>query len=257
MDGRLKPREHGAYAELTFPVVSGFVVGGLSWAGFGLALVATAFFMAHEPAAVLLGARGERLRGSLSGAARRLLSKLAVVALAAGVLFLATAPPAALMLTLLPAGFGAAVAGAVVLGRVKTLPGELLVAATFSSVHVPIAASAGATGLSLWVPALVWFTGFALATLAVHSLKYRFKGRGPSGWTVPAAPALAVLAVATGVAAPLVGPELAPAAAILPLGLAVAAVSLVPIHPRYLKRVGWTLVTADILTLVLLGLLLV
>ncbi len=42
------------------------------------------------------------------------------------------------------------------------------------------------------------------------------------------------------------------AAAILPPTLAVLTVSLFKVHPRHLKRVGWTLVGANTLALVML-----
>ena len=50
-----------------------------------------------------------------------------------------------------------------------------------------------------------------------------------------------------------VNPYLAPgAAALLPPALAIIILSLIRVHPRHLKRVGWTLVGADTLTLLLL-----
>ena len=61
---RLRPREHGAYAMLLFPVVSGLAMGGLSWAGIAFAGLAVTGFLAHESILVVRGARGERIRSA-------------------------------------------------------------------------------------------------------------------------------------------------------------------------------------------------
>ena len=55
----LLPKEHGAYAELSFPLVTGLALGEPNLASFSLGLAAVLFFLANEPVAVLLGARGE------------------------------------------------------------------------------------------------------------------------------------------------------------------------------------------------------
>jgi hypothetical protein len=94
---------------------------------------------------------------------------------------------------------------------------------------------------------------FALATLSVHALKRRFKGRGPGRWTVVAAPALAGAVALLGV----VGvasrdPTGAAAASVLPKAIAVLTLSALPANPRHLKRVGWSFVVTDTLTLVAL-----
>ena len=271
---RLNPREHGAYAELTFPVLSGLILGGVTPAGLGLGLLVAALFLANEPLAVLLGARGDRLRDQLGPAARRRVGRLAALALTGGLTFAVTAGPAAWLALLAPVVLGALVVVAVARRKVKSVGGEVLVAGAFASMHAPLAASGGAASggaasvgpawggvalLWLWAPAAVWFVGFALATLAVHSLKHRFKGRGPGGWTVPAARLLTGAVAAVSVAAPfalraeLLAGERLLALAVTPLALAALALSFAPVHPRHLKRVGWSLVAADLLTLVLLS----
>ncbi len=58
----LLPREHGAYAELAFPLATGLAAGGPTVAGVAFSLAAVVLFLAHEPAAVMLGRRGARLQ---------------------------------------------------------------------------------------------------------------------------------------------------------------------------------------------------
>ena len=49
------PREHGAYGQIAFPTLTAFLVSDVSVAGLLIAAAVVAGFLAHEPAAVLLG----------------------------------------------------------------------------------------------------------------------------------------------------------------------------------------------------------
>ena len=250
----LTPREHGTYAQLAFPLLSGLIVGGPTLAGGALALAVVCVFLAYEPVAVLLGVRGVRLRQERSSDARRQLTLFVPGALVLGGAALLLAPAPARLLVLVPAGLALPLAPLVVARRVKTFAGETVTAAALAAMHLPIAASAGASGVTLWGPALVWFVAFFLATLAVHAIKARQKQR--DRW-------LRVLAlwstVAVGVATLALAVDLAPLrlpalALALPLG-AILAVNLTRVHPRALKRVGWILVASDVAALGLLALL--
>ncbi|MCG6986784.1 MAG: YwiC-like family protein [Gemmatimonadetes bacterium] len=248
---RLRPREHGAYAMLLFPVVSGLAMGGLSWAGIAFAGLAVTGFLAHESILVVRGARGERIRSAQATQARSRLLSLSAVAVAASGTFAVTAPAAAWRAAL-PSGFLAVVVGALLLARkTKSLAGELLVAATFSSVHPVLAAAGGADARVTYLPAAAWVVCFTLATLCVHALKRRFKGRGPGRWAVVVAPLLAGIGVVLGVGGVVLRhhPLGAVAASVLPKAAAVLLLSALPANPRHLKRVGWTFVAADALTL--------
>jgi len=236
---------------LAFPVASGLLVGGFTWAGVAFAALAVVGFLAHESVMIVLGARGGRIRGAHAPHARRRLLALGLVALACVAVVVRTAPPGLWTPTLVTLMLALTVGALLVTGTTKSLPGELLVAATFSSVHAVIAAAAGATREATWLPAAVWIVSFTLATLGVHALKAGFKGRGPGLWTIRVAPALAVLVLLLGLASRGVvglGVGLAPA----PKALTVLAVAALHVHPRHLKRLGWSFVTADLLTLVLL-----
>jgi hypothetical protein len=238
---------------LTFPVVSGLVMGGLSWSGTAFAALAVVGFLAHESVLVVLGARGERIRSKEAAHARRRLLGLAGAAVVAAGIFAVTAPPDAWRAAPLSGVLAAGVGALLVARKTKSLPGEILVAATFSSVHAVLAAAGGANARVTYLPLAAWVVCFTLATLSVHALKYRFKRRGPGRWTVAAAPILASTVVVLGVvdvASPY--PLGVVAAAALPKAMAVLLLSILPANPRHLKRVGWTFVVADVLTLVVL-----
>jgi hypothetical protein len=244
----LWPKEHGAYAQLAFPLASGLAMGGAAISSLALAVAAIAFFLTAEPVEVLVGARGARAHETLSGAARRQLALLGLTGAAAGIAAVMLAPDATRAWIAPPALLGALLGVLVFARRVKTLGGEIAAVATFSLLHVPLAAWGGADGARLAGPALVWFGVFASATFAVHALKARHKGRSPT--LIRAAIAVAALVFAAAVVAALAGDDArrfgwaaaAPAAAAL-------YVAARRVHPRHLKRVGWALVAADLLAL--------
>jgi hypothetical protein len=203
---------------------------------------------------LLIGARGVRLQLDAAEPARRQLAALAPLALLIGLAALVAAPPAARVLLLVPAGLALLLVPLVLARRIKTIAGETLVAGAMAAMHLPVAAAGGVTGLVLWGPAAVWFSGFFLATLAVHGIKARQKRRSPlivtTASLLPVAGLLAALTLA------LLVPALRVFGIVLAVPLlAVLAVTLARVHPRALKRVGWTLVAADAATLALLTLL--
>ncbi|MCG6957855.1 MAG: YwiC-like family protein [Gemmatimonadetes bacterium] len=252
-DHRLRPREHGAYAMLTFPVISGLVMGGLSWAGIAFADLALTGFLAHESVLVVLGARGERIRSKEAVHARSRLVRLGAAAVVATVIFAMTAPSDAWHAALLSGSLAVAVGGLLLARKTKSLSGELLVAATFSSVHAVLAAAGGADARATYLPVAAWVVCFTLATLSVHALKYRFKRRGSGRWTVTVSPILAGAVVLVGLLGfGSLGPIGSVAAPVVPMALAVLMLSALPANPRHLKRVGWTFVVADALTLLAL-----
>jgi hypothetical protein len=170
-----------------------------------------------------------------------------------GTLFAATGWPTVWRPALLTVLLAAGVAVLLFMGRTKSLVGELLVGATFASVHAVIASAGGSPPDRLYVPVGVWTASFSLSTLAVHALKRRFKGRGPAGWTITAAPTLAVGLLVLAAAAWMTGSDhvlfaIAPA----PKALVVLGTAVFAVHPRHLMRVGWSFVVADTATLILM-----
>lgn len=250
----LTPREHGTYAQLAFPLLSGLIVGGPTLAGIALALSVVGVFLAYEPAAVLLGVRGVRLQQERDRSARRQLAVLAPMTLVLAGGALLEAPSRARLLLLVPAALAALLLPLLPARRVKTIAGETITAGALAGMHLPVSAAGGATGVALWGPALVWFVASFLATLAVHGIKARQKQRdrwlGVVAMVSPIAVGIALGAVAVGEASL----RLPAVALAVPLS-AVLAVSVARVHPRALKRVGWLLVASDVGALAVLALL--
>lgn len=248
----LTPREHGTYAQLLFPILSGLMAGPPKLSSLSFVLAVSSLYLAYEPVAVLLGIRGVRLQREQHGLARRQLAILVPAALLLAITALALAPAGVKRFMLLPALPCILLLPLVPGGRVKSLAGETLVAAALASVHLPLAAEAGARGVALWGAAAVWFAGFFLATLAVHGIKARQKQRQPglraAAFAIPALTLAAATTLALG------APALRWLAVVLTVPvLAVLGVNAARVHPRALKRVGWTLVAANTLTLALLA----
>ncbi len=84
MNKHLLPREHGAYAELGFPLLSGLVLGSPGAASWLFVAAAILLFLANEPLVILLGVRGRRAREEMGPAARRLVLGLGGLGAAAG-----------------------------------------------------------------------------------------------------------------------------------------------------------------------------
>lgn len=252
----LMPREHGAYAQLGFPLATGLMYAGGDPGAVGFAVAAIALFLAHEPLAVLAGVRGQRLREGLGGPARKRIAALAAAAALGLVAAIGLAPPRAWMAAVLPGGLGLLLLPLLGTRRLKSLAAEALVAAVFSTSVLPLALCGPASWRSAGLAAAVWFAAVLPAIIAVHAVKVAFKGQATGRWTLIAAPALAAtVATAAVLAALLLPPWAVEALAVLPPALAVLTIGLLRPHPRHLKRIGWTLVTADTFTLVLLLLL--
>jgi hypothetical protein len=254
----LMPREHGAYAQLAFPLVTGLILARGDGGAVSFAVAAVALFLVHEPAAVLAGVRGKRLQESLGPAARRRLPSLLAAAALAGVAAVGLAPPRAWIGAAIPAGLAVVMVPFFLAGRIKSLPGEVVAAAAFSTAVVPMAlCHPTAQDSVVWGRALVaagvWYGAIIPAILTVHAIKAGLKGRPGEQWTRVAAPAAAVLVLVAAVAgAVLFPPPARDLLAVVPPALASLAISLRLPHPRHLKRVGWAVVASQTLALVLL-----
>jgi hypothetical protein len=221
-----------------------------------LAAAGVAFFLANESAVVLLGARGGRLKSQEGGRAKFWGSVLLGTGGILGVVGLATGWPSVWPTVLLPFTAGLLLIPMVLAGRHKTLLGELLVITAFTTLLLPMAGASGVDPVRAGLAAAVWWFSFSLGTLEVRALKARYKGKGPIGWTrwVPQLTGGLVLVGAAYLALGQGGnPKLAgPAAALLLPALATTVLSFIKVHPKHLKRVGWTLVAVNTLALLLL-----
>ena len=92
MTAALLPREHGAYGQITFPLLAALLGAGVSTSGLLMTAATVAGFLGHEPAAVLLGLRGARSKRDLARRATRWLGCAVTLGLAAGIGALLTMP---------------------------------------------------------------------------------------------------------------------------------------------------------------------
>ncbi|MCX7891913.1 MAG: YwiC-like family protein [Burkholderiales bacterium] len=251
MSARLWPREHGAYAELLFPIASGLALGRPVLAALAFGVAAFLAFLAGEPLLVARGVRGGRLRDELGAAARRRFAALAAAATASGIVALASAPAEARVAALVPVAAAALLVPLALARRLKTLGGELLAAAAFASLHLPVGAASGLSGTALWGPCVVWLASFTAGTFAVHAIKARQQRRDPG--LVRAAIGAAALTVAGSAAVAVAVPEWRwlGAAALVPC-LGILGVNFLPIRTKSLMTLGWSLVAANAVALAIL-----
>jgi len=270
----LLPREHGAYGQLLFPMSIALVLGDRGAAALALTTACAAAFVGHEALLVLLGHRGARAARERRRASLAWLIGCSAVAAAAAVLGVVRAPGAAGAALLVPAGLGGVVLLFIARHREHTTAGEISAAVALSSCGLPIALAGGVAldrGITCW---LVFASSFAVATVAVRSVIASVKspqrpatdaaysardqehvdpgvhpgspgarltgfGRGgPACWFAAGVIAFALVCAARGWtmwAAPL---------ALVPVCGLAAGLALFPPHPRHLRAVGWSLVTA-------------
>lgn len=253
---RMIPREHGAYAELLFPIVTVFLGGAPTTATWLLAVGAIAAFLANEPLLILVGQRGTRIKREDGDRARRALLIFVMFALAAGVSGLLLAPRAAQISVALPLLLGGTLILLAIQGLERSMFGEGLAAAALSSTAVPLGLSAGLDLVAALAVALIWSITALLGTAVVRLTVARTKAKTDHELRrvrlERAALILVCLAViAIGIAAPLgstVG--LWVLAAAIPVALVVLTMAALQPTARRLRLMGWSLVAANLLSLI-------
>lgn len=248
----LVPREHGAWAQMALPQVAALVLGGVSVASVALCLATVLGFVAHEPALVLLGTRGQRLRELDGPRARRTLVALLTPAAIAGAVGLWLAPwPARLLLGL--AGLLAAVLLGLATRRLeRTMVGELVVISAFVAAGTATALAAGAHHAQALTMLVTWGLAFAASVFAVHVILSRAQSKGANDPGVRHAVIVAVLSGGGSVLAWQGGLGWVVPAAVAPMALLSIVVCLSRFTARDLHRLGWGLAAASTSTLVLL-----
>lgn len=248
----LIPREHGAYGQLGFPMLTALAAGRPAAASILLVVAAAAAFVAHEPVFVLMGQRGPRAKRELALQAGRMLWGAGGVAIGAGMIGVWLMPPPLRWTVLVPAALALAVAPLIVWRAHKDVGGEVYLAATLSSVALPIGVASGLSSVNAALCAMVFALGFSAATLAVRGT-IAVQRREPSIGLRFGAAALALADPCVIGAAALrmsAGPLSWTAA--LPLSLLAIGLALAPPPARHLYRIGWGLTAAAIATGVLL-----
>lgn len=166
----LWPKEHGAYAQLLVPLLTGFAAGwppSLASLGWGLAAVLA--FLAHEPALVRLGQRGPRAQTEAGARALRALLGLASLAALGAAAGWALGPVDVWVLGAESAAAALAVV-VVAAGRGRSTLGEWTAAIALSGAGTLVAAASGEPASEGFVRWGAWGLGFGAATGGVRGV---------------------------------------------------------------------------------------
>jgi len=252
----LLPKEHGAYGQNAYPLVTSLAVAGIDTPAALIAIAVIAGFLAHEPLLVLLGRRGLRARRQMARGAAMWCATVTTIAVAAGTTAVALMPSGDRWSVLLPLAPAAFLAAAIAMRREKSSAAETAVALAFSFAAVPICIGAGAPVRSALAVAIAFAVIFVTSTLAVRVVVLKVRGGGDpraTSRTRAAVFATAITAGAglTGVALEGLLPWTTLVAASPGLGGAVLLVLSSP-SPKRLYIIGWLLVSVSAATAVVL-----
>ena len=243
------PKEHGAYGQLAFPLVTSFAVAGVSIPALLVGLAGVAGFLAHEPLLVLLGGRGLRARREDGPRAIVWLALTGATTCGAAIAAVWMMPATLRWSFAIPLLPMALLAIALLARKEKSALGETAAATTFSFAAIPVCLAAGASTPTAVSVGVVFATVFVTGTLAVRLVILRARAGGnPGAVRSTRAVLMLVLATATsGMAAAIATATLPwatlPAAApglLLALSLAIR-----PVSPTRLRLVGWLLVSTS------------
>ena len=253
---KMVPREHGAYAELLFPIGTVFLGGSPTTSTWLLAVGAIACFLANEPLLVLFGQRGNRMKREESDHAKRALLIFLLVAVGAGVAGLLLATTVVQYAVAMPLLLGLGLMMLASQGLERSMFGEALAASTLSSIAIPLGLSAGLGLVPTLAVASIWLLTSLLGTAVVRLTVARTKAKADEDLarvrfkrTLLVLVCLAVIAV--GVAAPYgsrVGLWILAAA--VPVAVVVLAVAMLQPTARRLRLMGWSLVAANLCSLI-------
>jgi hypothetical protein len=253
---KMIPREHGAYAELLFPIATVFLAGAPTTSTVLLAIAAIAAFLANEPLLVLVGDRGTRLQRTESDRAKRALLVFGLVAVGAGIGGVLTAPSAAQIAVILPMLLGGGVFLIAVQGLERSMFGQGLAAAALSSVAVPLGLSAGLSVTASFSVALIWavtaLLGTSIVRLTVARTKAKTKEEKASvAFKRTLLIAACLLVIGVGAAAPF-GKSIGlwVLAAAVPVAVVVLIMAVFRPTSHRLRMMGWSLVGASLLSLI-------
>jgi hypothetical protein len=248
-DMSLLPREHGAYGQLAFPVVSSLALAGVSPSSVLIAGAVVALFVAHEPLLVLLGRRGTLARRKQGRTAIVWLAAAGALGLVLGLASFALAPANAKWWFGLPLAAGTVLAAVIAADQEKTSGGEVCAALTFSFVAAPMCVAGGADSTIALSVAVVFAATFVTSTLAVRGIILDVRAGGD-----PRAARTARLAAVMLACVAIAGLLLAAVSAILPWVALAAAVpglltatwlALRPPQSSRLRDVGWVIIAAS------------
>lgn len=246
------PKEHGAYGQIAFPVVTALAVVGVSSAGLLCAATIAAGFLAHEPCAVLLGLRGRRAKRQLRGRALAWFGCCLAIGVVTGLAALFTIQPAARWSLAVPLAAAVPLTIATIRGREKSWYGEVAAALAFAGAAVPISMAAGAAATTAAAVAIPFALLFVASTLAVRVVIVRVRGGGDPRAAMATRSAVFVFAVASTAALVVLTATDFLAASLLASsapGLLIATgIALRPPDASRLRTIGWSLVAVSFVT---------
>ena len=249
------PKEHGAYGQVAFPLLTAFGVAGISTDSLLLAIAVVAGFLAHEPAAIVLGLRGSRAKRELGGSATPWLHGCLAIAVAAVFAAFIGLGPVARRSLAIPAIPTFLLILAMVRGREKSWYGEAAAALAFAGASIPVTMAAGASinvALAVAIPFALLFT---TTTLAVRIVILRVRGGGdPRATTATRGATLAISSMATVTIGAMTVAGWLPSSVLLASAPGLLTASIVaarPPAPARLRSLGWTLVAISTLTAVI------
>ncbi len=245
------PREHGAWGQLLTPLVTGLAMGNGASDAVGFSLAAVLAFVAHEPLLVAMGHRGGRARTRYGALAWRRAVIRGGAAVGVGVASCLHAGHDARLATLVPLVMVALSAPFVLARRERTTAGETVLASTLASAAIPAAIVGGVSWRGAFLAWALWSLHGLLATLSVRGMIFRQRKGATMHLAVAGA---AVGALVLGAAAKVAQHDPWLALATAPCGALAVAFALRPVAPAHLRRVGWVLVVASLLTAVGIGL---
>ena len=245
------PKEHGAYGQLLFPLITALAIGRPSVAALAIVAVAVFIFLAHEPLLVFLGQRGPRAAREQRRRALTWLASCLCGAAVAGLIALATLEPSARPSVAIPVAPGLIAVALIAAGREHTAAGEIVSAVALSALAYPVALASGPTSLAARTCAVVFASGFVVATVCVRAVIANTR-RPPAIDARGIGIALAVVAIALLISLDQqhLVERVAPWAA-APLAIGGGVLAIAPPSARQLRVVGWTLVATTGLTSVI------
>ena len=241
---RLHPKEHGAYAIVGVPLVVALVIGGLNPVAVLTTIATIAGFVANEPLMVLLGRRGERARLATPSA----LATLEVLLLIT-VFFGSTAfwlGSESVQIALMACAFFAVAGFAMsVAGWQRTLIAQLtgIVGLTLPSAVVLLAG--GIDSVSVVSLSAAWIIGRIATTTAVRSV-VAFQ-KASTHHRVPHINDLILVSVVLAGAAGFYS-GVSECLLITPLLASAICLRLQPPLIRHMRRIGWSLLAANLIS---------
>ena len=242
------PREHGAYGQLLFPMITALAIGrpgpaALAWVG-----AAALGFLAHEPIMVLLGQRGAKASRDERRRARRWLSAYATGVALLGSIAVVAMPAEARVALVAPLSLGILLAFVIAMRRERTAWGEVLSAVTLSSLAWPAAVASGVPPIAARTCAAVFAGGYAAATVAVHAVIARTKRPPANAARITAMLAAVGVVVIVATAARIHLLDGTAVVTLAPMAGGAFALAWAAPSARRLRTVGWTLIAVSTAT---------